>query len=39
MELRAMRKIMMLVYEESGQGNPSPDLLDDVNIPTNVDYN
>jgi hypothetical protein len=39
MELRAMRKILMLVYEESGQGNPAPDLMDDVNKPTEVDYN
>ncbi len=39
MELRVMRKILMLVYEESGQGNLALDLLDDVNRPTSVDYN
>jgi len=39
MELRAMRKILMLVYEESGEGNLASDLMDDVNIPTEVDYN
>lgn len=38
MELRAMRKILMLVYEESGQGNLANDLVDDVNKPTGVDY-
>jgi hypothetical protein len=38
-ELRAVRKILMVVYEESGEGNISSDLMDDVNIPTNVDYN
>lgn len=38
MELRAIRKILMIVYEESGQGNLAPDLIDDVNTPTQVDY-
>jgi len=39
MELRAIRKTLMAVYEESGQGNLAPDLVDDVNRPSSVDYN
>jgi hypothetical protein len=39
MELRAIRKTLMVVYEESGQGNLALDLVDDVNRPSSVDYN
>ena len=38
MELRAMRKLLMLVYEESGQGSLAQDLVDCVNRPSNTDY-
>jgi hypothetical protein len=38
MELRAIRKTLMVVYEESGQGSLAQDLVDDVNMPSNTDY-
>lgn len=38
MELRIMRKLLMMVYEESGQGNPTS-LLDDPIETTQTDYN
>jgi hypothetical protein len=38
MELRAVRRLLMLVYEESGEGNPAA-LLDDSIDPIQEDYN
>jgi hypothetical protein len=37
MELRAMRKLLFMLYEETGQGAPTG-LLDDVDVPQSVDY-
>lgn len=38
LELRTMRKLLMMVYEESGQGSPVS-LIDDPTEPQQTDYN
>lgn len=37
-EIRSLRRLHYLVYEESGEGNPTQSLLDDPSDPTQVDY-
>ena len=37
-EVRATRRLLMMVYEESGEGNPTASLLDDPSEPKQVDY-